>query len=1577
MRMEQYLTFTDHALWELIVNGDSVSPVALACVGAEGLIPPKTVEQNLARKNKLKAKNTIMLAILDEHVLNFHACKDAKSLWEAIKNSQKGLDKTYDSFQKLISQLDIHGEVISQEDANLKLLRSLPSAWNNITLIMRNKADLDTLSMDDLYNNLKLDNEDLEQIDTDDIEEMDLKWQVAPRNQKNRNRNAPTRNAPVDTSTTNALVVQNGICGYDWSFQAKEELINFALMAYTSQGYQIGLESLEARIVVHKNNEVVYKEDISFLEYDVQVKDISIKEIKNQLENALKEKDDLKLKLEKFETSSKNLTKLINSQISAIDKTSLGYDGQMNESDLNDIHVNESEVLNNVFDSRESDGDDNQVNDRFKKGEGYRAVPLPYTGNYMPPKADLSFAGLDNYVFKSKVSKTITSVPKIETNASKTILTKFGQVPANGAKQSSHRAVASVSAVRHVNTAASRPNVNNALPTTYYYFKAHSPVRRPFNQKLAAKTNNFNEKVNTGNVSNVTTAEPKAVVSVVEGNRNNVAKLIHNMLYKIKGFLTVDAPEINGRFVAFEGNAKGATKDETPEILKNFIAGIENQMDHKVKTIRCNNRNEFKNRIMNEFCETKGIRREFSVVRTPQQNGAAEKKNTTLKECSEDEVADDARTKSTEVPRKENRVQDPAKEVDKNDQEKDIRDQEEALRKQFEQESKRLFGQGEAANTNNTNRLDTVCSPVNDVSSSFTTVDPGRESAQRNEFKTMFGQDNDANGNSTYRMFTPVSAAGSTYVNLGGSIPINAATLPNVDLLTDPLMPDLEDIANLQDTRIFSAAYDDEVEDALADFNNLELTTVVSPIPTTRIHKDHPKEQIIGDPLSAPQTRRMTKTSQEHAMMDVKSTFLYDTIEEEVYVCQPPGFEDPYFPDKVYKVEKAYMVFIKLLEPVKTTSTPIETNKALIKDEEAEDVDVHLYRSMIRSLMCLTAYRPDIMFAVCACARFQVTSKVSHLHDVKRIFRYLKGQPKLSLWYPQDSPFDLKAFLDSYYAGASLDGKSRTGGEGNKKKTKIETKPDLIKIKQETWESPANVKVQNAEKPQFPLNYESEPCYIKNYNSYPYDSSSLPQQYPFCTRCGGPHMDFQCQPMNQISYNSNSLGFDQSQPPQSPVIHQSPQEMNIQGMEDLKQYFDEMKRLINSGYLDELKQNFNGMSIEINKNEKLQQLKHVENLIPIPSESEGIPDNMCDVPFHDNSPPLDISKDQFEDLSDSDHEFSSTDDDSSSIDNIDHVEASPPDFELVSSEVMEIVIPEIKALNDNPTPFYDPIVSETSPTLTPFGESDLFLEEVDAFLVVEDEPTSSQFPQSYLDPDGDILLLKAFLNDDHSSDFMTKSSSTSLNSLLEETNTFDNSACVVPARKEFTTFSNILFDTNYEFNSSDDQSFFDEEFAGELTLLKSIPPGIDETECDLEEDIRLIRKLLYDNSLPRLPEEFVSENSDAEIESFSLSPIPVEDSDSVVEEIDLSFTPDYPMPPSIEDDDYDSERDILILKDLLSNDTLSLSKKESFYFDIPSFSHPPAKPPDGNTGILNVKIMGDISKQNVHIPKLMITLVLN
>nr|GEX72149.1 hypothetical protein [Tanacetum cinerariifolium] len=242
------------------------------------------------------------------------------------------------------------------------------------------------------------------------------------------------------------------------------------------------------------------------------------------------------------------------------------------------------------------------------------------------------------------------------------------------------------------------------------------------------------------------------------------------------------------------------------------------------------------------------------------------------------------------------------------------------------------------------------------------------------------------------------------------------------------------------------------------------------------------------------------------------------------------------------------------------------------------------------------------------------------------------------------------------------------------------------------------------------------------------------------------------------------------------------------------------------------------------------------------------------------------------------------------------------------------------------------------------------------------------------------------------SDEFIKSSVENLIPNPSESEDLSDSECDVPACDDFTNFSNILFDAEDDFSFSNNKSFFDEgilkeiysnplfddeiifikidphhfnaesdliesllnhdsliisslkidslldEFAGELFLLKSIPPGIDKTNCDPEEEIRLIEKLLYINSSPRPSEEFIFENSNAVIESFSPFPILVEDSDSLMEEIDLSFTLDDSMPPDIEEDDYDFERDILVLEELLCNDSLSLPENESFHFDIPSSS---------------------------------------
>nr|GEX53923.1 hypothetical protein [Tanacetum cinerariifolium] len=247
----------------------------------------------------------------------------------------------------------------------------------------------------------------------------------------------------------------------------------------------------------------------------------------------------------------------------------------------------------------------------------------------------------------------------------------------------------------------------------------------------------------------------------------------------------------------------------------------------------------------------------------------------------------------------------------------------------------------------------------------------------------------------------------------------------SIELPFDPDMPALEDIGT------FDFSNEDEDDDEMADMNNLETTIKVIPTPTTRIHKDHPLDQVIRDLHSATQTRNMSKNLEKHRIkaiwlflayasfkdfivyqIDVKSAFLYEKFKEEVHVRQPSGFKYPDFPDRVYKVEKALYglhqaprawyetmsTYVldnlkeeKLTGPcsskgTKNASTPMETQKPLLKDEDGEEVDVHTYRSMIGSLMYLTSSRPDIMFVLCACVRYQVNPKVQHLHAVKRIF---------------------------------------------------------------------------------------------------------------------------------------------------------------------------------------------------------------------------------------------------------------------------------------------------------------------------------------------------------------------------------------------------------------------------------------------------------------------------------------------------------------------------------------------------------------------------------------------------------------
>ncbi|GJS22520.1 ribonuclease H-like domain-containing protein [Tanacetum coccineum] len=566
MRIEQYIQMIDYALWEVIENGNT-APKTTVVEGVEKVMPPTTAEEKAQKRLEVKARSTLMMGIPNEHQLKFNSIKDAKLLMEAVEKrfggnaatkktqrnllkqqyenftapSSEMLDQTFDRLQKLVSQLELLGETISQEDVNQKLLRSLSPEWNTHVVVWRNKTDLDTMSMDDLYNNLKvyepevkgmsssssstqnmafvsssnnnnsstngavstaqavntangvsaantqvnasnIDNlsdavicaflasqpnnpqlahEDLQQIHPDDLEEMDLRWQMAmltmrarrflkntgrkltingnesvgfdkskvecynchkkghfakecraPRNQDYKNKESTRRTVPVETSTSTALVSCDGLGGYDWSDQA-EEGPNYALMAYSSSSsdsevsnnsncsksclktvetlksqydqlhkdfkksklmvlaYKSGLESVEEKLEVYKENESIYSQDIKVLKFEIECKDIAIRELKKKLEIAQKEKDGIQFNVDKFENASKSLNKLIESQIV----------------------------------------------DNCKKGLGYNAVPPPYTGNFMPLTPDLSFTGLDEFV-----NKPIVENRKYDKEVSKVVM---------------------------------------------------------------------------------------------------------------------------------------------------------------------------------------------------------------------------------------------------------------------------------------------------------------------------------------------------------------------------------------------------------------------------------------------------------------------------------------------------------------------------------------------------------------------------------------------------------------------------------------------------------------------------------------------------------------------------------------------------------------------------------------------------------------------------------------------------------------------------------------------------------------------------------------------------------------------------------------------------------------------------------------------------------------------------------------------------------------------------------------------------------------------------------------------------
>ncbi|GJV92380.1 hypothetical protein Tco_1540193 [Tanacetum coccineum] len=414
MKMEHYLSHTDYPIWEVIQKGNGPVSVSTDTNGVIKVLPPKTAEEILARERERKARTTLLMALPEDHLAKFHKMTDAKEMWDAIKSrfggndeskkmqkyilkqqfegfsvsNSEGLHKGYDRFQSLLSQLEIHGAGVSTEDVNQKFLRSLPSSWSQVSLVMRTKPGVDSLSFDDLYNNLRVfksdvkgstgssfNHEDLKQLDEFDLEEMDLKWKVSmisirlkkfykktdqKGNQESRRRDAGNTGykakengrRPGKQEEPKALVTLNGE-GVDWTGHAEDEQENFALIAYSNSGSDTKVTSCSKECVE------------------------SYVKLKKLYDEQREKLGDASIEIQAYTQAL--------AKISTSDKSGLGS----------------------------SDVEDSPVHDRFANVEGMHAVPPLMTRNYIPSGPDRE---VDDSMFTYGPKQSKTSESDTQTN---------------------------------------------------------------------------------------------------------------------------------------------------------------------------------------------------------------------------------------------------------------------------------------------------------------------------------------------------------------------------------------------------------------------------------------------------------------------------------------------------------------------------------------------------------------------------------------------------------------------------------------------------------------------------------------------------------------------------------------------------------------------------------------------------------------------------------------------------------------------------------------------------------------------------------------------------------------------------------------------------------------------------------------------------------------------------------------------------------------------------------------------------------------------------------------------------------
>ncbi|GKE14587.1 hypothetical protein Tco_1422164 [Tanacetum coccineum] len=554
---------TDYSLWEVILNGNKVLRRTIGKVEQE--YEPTSAEEKHDRRNEMKGRGTLLMALPNKDQLKFHSYKDTKLLTEAIEKRNKEEIETI-SLDDLYNNLKIYEPELTGSSNTSKNLQNVAFVSSNITNSNNNtnEANNTTYGVSNAHTQSNT-------TSGDNLKEMDLQWEMVI---------LTIRARRFIKRTCRKFDVNGQRVRFD-SYQDEEEHpTNYALMAYTSSGsssnsdseitkkyqfnlvsYKAGLESVEARLTHYKKNEVVFEESINVLNLEVKLRDNALVENKKNLEKQKKERDELKLTLEKFQNSSKSLNNLLESQVCDKFKTGLGYNAA---SPIVESFVNSSVIL------------EYQENNKSKSNKRYHAVPPPYTGNFIPSKPDLMF--MDEIVesenmnvvtvvtpsnvkkFKSNYESTyvknnddavepkivrknsfrppviedwnsdddneVEFIPNVEdktvrpstekikfVKSARETVEKVETPQQNKQCGKINTAGASVNtAVRPDNTVGSKTNVNHPRPISNAYKKGYSQVTRKFNKYSVNKNSIFNKKVNTIRVKD-TNARNRAVVS--------------------------------------------------------------------------------------------------------------------------------------------------------------------------------------------------------------------------------------------------------------------------------------------------------------------------------------------------------------------------------------------------------------------------------------------------------------------------------------------------------------------------------------------------------------------------------------------------------------------------------------------------------------------------------------------------------------------------------------------------------------------------------------------------------------------------------------------------------------------------------------------------------------------------------------------------------------------------------------------------------------------------------------------------------------------------------------------------------